>query len=95
VLCVDVFRKSLEWGLVLSRRRGGWEFLLGLCAHHGWLYLCYGMALSLTLSLFLLVTPPFQKISKDYPLGPFTLKGTKSLIDYHENCTSTTLKNHQ
>jgi hypothetical protein len=53
VLCVDVFRESLESGLVLSRRRGGWEFLLGLCAHHGWLYLCYGMALSLTLSLSL------------------------------------------
>jgi hypothetical protein len=62
VLCVDVFRESLEWGLVLSRRSGSWEFLLGLCAHHGWLYLCYDMALSLTLSLSLLVTPPLIRI---------------------------------
>ncbi len=56
MLCVDVFRESLEWGLVQSRRSGSWEFMLGLCAHHGWLYLCFGMALSLTLSLSLLVT---------------------------------------
>ncbi len=61
VLCVDVFRESLEWGLVQSRRSGSWEFLLGLCTHHGWLYLWFGMALSLTLSLSLLVTVVFQQ----------------------------------
>jgi len=28
-------------------------------------------------------------------VGPFIVKGTKSLVDYGENYTSTILKNHQ